>query len=419
MEDANRNPGIDTEEERNRITYRPEKYERTSIKGGRANTETPEEVIVFPEDEFELPVTRLDENLTALEDMLTRLEERLVQANKGKIVPVPSYMKDRLREDITFERYQTALDGETFEDELARQAWEEYAEDVDGDLEMELYEDVHEMKRDLESFLPFVDEHIYAPTGLKRGAVDIEKEKKFQKEAEVFDKEVKAMERERKLAIMDHDLERLSQIEDGIRLLRKEKAQVDEVLLVKEEALDITEEKLSRQFETLEEIEEMLEDEYEDGQTYIKERAGVAEDEAAHRYEMRGAKTLLKLAVDQEIEEKGKEKRYARTHLSFEKRNRLQSFVQDSLYLQKHLNSTYKQILLDGDETHDAVLEKLVKGSAHIQKETEERMLTFYRANVDEAAHRMKKIRVVKEKESTRKMYHSVAKRLDEMGGNA
>lgn len=419
MEDTNRNPGIDTEEERQRITYRPEKYERTNTKGGRVSTPEAEEVVILPEDEFELPVTRLDQNLAALEQMLEDLEGRLDKANRDKVVPVPSYMKEKVQGDITFDRYKLSLKGGSLEDELVRQAWEEYAEDIEGDLEMELYEDVYEIKEDLAAFLPFVDDHIYAATGLERGNVDTEKEKRFEKEARLFEEETRKMERERKLAIMEHDLEALSRIEDGIRSLRKEKARIDETLLVKEEALDITEEKLSRQFETLEEIEEMLEDTYEDGSAYISERIAAAEDEPAHRYEMRGARTLLKLAVDQEIEEKAKEKRYARTHLSLEKRKRLQSFVQDSLYLQKHLNSTYKQILLDGDEQHDAVLEKLVKGSAHIQRETETRMLTFYRANVDEAVHRMKKIKVVKDKETTRKMYHSVAKRLDEIGGNA
>lgn len=411
MED-NGNPGIDRDHERERLNYRPERYERRIVRGGILTGGDDEVLPVFPEDEDSTPVSRLDANIEALEELLSELKEKLEAENAGRKVVL-----EETGEEIDFQRYKEALDGNDVEDLIIREAWEEHAEDVDGDLASEFYEDVHEIEKELEAFLPFLEAHVYEPMGMKLKEASIEKEEAFMKEAQDFFKEVKESERERKRIILEHDLSKLSQIEDGMRLLRQEKAKIKEVLQVKTEVMEIAEEKLSRHYQTLATIEEALEEEYEDGMAYLQKRASVTQDEASYRHEVRAMKTLLKLSLDEENERKQSLKRFARGHLSMEKRKRLQMSLDGSLWLQKSLNSSLKEILLD-EEDEPVMLGRLVSGASKVQDAMEEELLAFYQASRTDAEKRLEKVRLVQEKETTRNLYRNVDKRLKELGGD-
>lgn len=416
MED-NQNPGIDTEHERQRLNYRPERYTPEVVRGGESALGEDDILPVFPKTYIETPVTHLDENIQALKELSEKLEERLVNANRSKKVEVPEEWRKDFGEYIGFERYREALDGSTKEDFLVRDIWESFAEDVEGDLSMEYYEDVFEVRRELEQFMPFLEEHVYLPMGMKLGEAERETESEFMKESEVFFEKVKEVEHERKLLILEHDLESISKMEDGLKELRKEKSRIEEVLQTKDEVMELGEAKFSRLYQVLGTIEEALDETYPDGKDYLSKRAKMAIDEFSHKQEVRGMKTLLKLTLDKENQEKSEKKRFNRGHLSFLKRKRLQEGLNDSIWLQKSLNSSYKEILLDEGEDDDDIVSRLVSGSVSVQDELEQKMEAFYQASRDDAQKRLEKVQLVQEKETTRNLYRHVQNRIRELGG--
>lgn len=422
-------PGIDTLAERQKINYRP--LEKEEERERRAMIDDLlDEVVVDgsqPVSETVFPVD-LGENMIALEEMIQEVKQKIEAAIADIQIPIDKDSTASVAlEELGLQ--QNYLDAETYKDLLNQpltpaseyliQVWEDHAEDVEGTLAMEYYEDVLEIEKDLAKFQSFVNETVFQPLGVTYQANDDfrnqlkMKEKEYGESMLNVQKEMTKLEMQERAAFISHDLAKVVELKDESRPLRRKSAQYEDERLLMNEGIDISQEKFKSTYQTLRVIDRNLEREvYGTNSSYLKEMFPYYESETDLKQGLAKAKGLLKLSVDKENENKQELKDINRNHLSLEKRTRMQNNVLDHVDVTNKWASEWKEMLLEqttATEEQDKFFNAIAVGMHHSFEQRDKHMKDFYRMNMQDALVRQTKVKQVFQKEIARISYKDIS----------
>lgn len=429
MDSVNALPGIDTLAERQKINYRP--LEKEEERERRAMIDDLLDDIVVdgsqPVSDTVFPVD-LGENMITLEEMIQEVKQKIETAIADIKISIEqdnmaltALAELNLTQDyIDAELYKDLLNGPlTPASEYLIQVWEDHAEDVEGTLAMEYYEDVLEIEKDLAKFKSFVDETVFQPLGITFQATDDfrnalkAKEKEYGESILNVKKEMTKLEMQERTAFISHDLAKVVELKDESRLLRRKNAKYEDERLLMNEGIDIAQEKFKSTYQTLRVIDRNLEREvYGTNSSYLKDIFPYYESEVELKQGLAKAKGLLKLSVDKENENKQELKDINRNHLSLEKRVRMQNNVLDHVEVTNKWASEWKDMLLEqttATEEQDKFFNAIAVGMHHSFEQRDKHMQDFYRMSLQDAVIRQNKVKQVFQKEIARTTYKDIA----------
>lgn len=429
MDNVNALPGIDTLAERQKINYRP--LEKEEERERRAMIDDLLDDIVVdgsqPVSDTVFPVD-LGENMITLEEMIQEVKQKIEAAISDiQISVVEDSMALTALTELNLT--QDYIDAELYKDllnapltpasEYLIQVWEDHAEDVEGTLAMEYYEDVLEIEKDLAKFKSFVDETVFQPLGITFQATDDFRNALKVKEKEYGDsilnvkKEMTKLEMQERTAFISHDLAKVVELKDESRLLRRKNAKYEDERLLMNEGIDIAQEKFKSTYQTLRVIDRNLEREvYGTNSSYLKDIFPYYESEVELKQGLAKAKGLLKLSVDKENQNKQELKDINRNHLSLEKRVRMQNNVLDHVEVTNKWASEWKDMLLEqttATEEQDKFFNAIAVGMHHSFEQRDKHMQDFYRMSLQDAVIRQNKVKQVFQKEIARTTYKDIA----------
>lgn len=425
----NGEPGIDLEQERSRLNYRPEEYVRTPERRGVTETslETePEDVVT----DNGWNVVRIIEQILEYEQLLKQTKQRLLEATLGVRVQIPDSLLPYAEEkgiggELSAKDYVDLLeDGNDAIASALTQVWEQHAEDVDGNLEMEYLEDVIEMEKNLGQMKRFVSEGLLFFYGMEwkedesfLEAMRESEKKRNESVAKTNEEYLKTRKQLRDSIINQEILEEAVLKDQSLPLRRRVRRHGEEDAAIAD-SIEVINGKMREESRMLTRINTNLGDSGEEMPSALDRFLLSMESEEELRQNIQRAKGILRLSVDAYIEEKESDKKLIRNHLSFEKRERVQRRYLDSLDIEKEWGMEWKFLMLeqDGtDEETDRLLNAMTKGMARNKQEVEKAIESLYQMQTAESKVRRKKIDLVLEKEDARKGYQSMKRHLEQM----
>lgn len=169
-------PGIDTQEERDSINYKPEfNYETTPINGGFYQ-EPIDSLFVRSNDILQFnQVEEVWTGTQGIVDSLAEIEKSLFDTLKDDYALIPNSVSESLEEaaksygfewtdkGLPFALYDTALNSpDSPYRELILDYFEEYYQDIHGSMEGELYPDILDMIKDWKQMQDFMNKGLFA-----------------------------------------------------------------------------------------------------------------------------------------------------------------------------------------------------------------------------------------------------------------
>lgn len=422
--------GIDLESERQRLNYRPATYERTPERRGNVETAPSSTTTTGQGDGSGGAVTYIIEQVLTYEELLKESKRRILDIIGNKSVAIPKRLSDfssayGVGETMTASDYERlfGLKGDGVAEALT-QAWETYAEDVDGDLAMEYLEDVLEMEQNLEQSYRLLDEAVLPYFGVERTATGefLDELKKAEAERErsmqaLMEEREKSKEKMRK-HVINHDVLEQAVLKDASRALRRRAGKMLEQESLIEETMEMVSAKLGQEYRTLVRLNTNLEDTRLSSQSYVDSFVPMVESEHELQSLVSKGKGVLKLSVDKQIDEKHKLKAMTRNHLSLEKRERVQRTYLDETEVSKEWVSDWRFVMLEQDTSDDAVdefFDAMAIGMEEAERRRRQRAEDLYQMQVQEARLRKEKIDVVSWKETAREGYRQMKRHLENM----
>lgn len=422
-------PGIDTSAERERINYRPlnkeEERERRALIDEAIEDVVSETTPV--ESETILP-TDLGQNMTELHDFIqsvkTSIEEMIqdvqLPIETGSVAATALTELGFTQNYLDAETYKTLLtSSKTPASEYLIQIWEDEAEDVEGTLAMEYYEDILEMEQDFNAFTEFTNETVFGVMGATFSPTEDfmkqlkDKQKRYSEAALNVQKEVVKLETSERNAFIMNDLAKVVLLKDESRLLRRKSSKYDNEKILINEGIEVTNEKLKNVYQSVESIKRNLKKEvYGTDSNYFSALFPYYESETELKQGLAKAKGLLKLSVDKQNEDKQELKDINRNHLSLEKRKRMQDTVLTHVEITDNWSEDWKELLLEQTTTteeQDKFFDALTVGMHHSYEQRKEHTENFYRMSLQDILVRQQKIKQVYEKETARTSYKDIA----------
>lgn len=422
--------GIDLESERERLNYRPRAYEREVERRGNVDTTSVSTTTTDEEDGSGWGVTYIIEQVLTYEQLLKESKRKILDIIGNRSVSVPRRLSGLasaygISETMTASDYERLFnmsgDGGA---EAFTQAWESYAEDVDGDLAMEYLEDVLEMEQNLDQSYRLLDESVFPYFGIERTGDDAfleklkgaEKERQRSMESLMAEKE-KSKEKMRR-HVIDHDVLEQAVLKDSSRALRRRAGKMLEEESLIRDTMEMVSAKLGQEYRTLVRLNTNLEDTRISSQSYVDSFLPMVESENELQGLVQKGKGVLKLSVDKQIDDKHKVKAMTRNHLSLDKRERVQRAYLDESEIAKEWVSDWRFVMLEQETSDDAVdefFDAMAIGMAEAERRRRQRAEDLYQMQVQEAKLRREKIDVVSGKETAREGYRQMKRHLENM----
>lgn len=433
FDELNQSPGIDTEQERERINYKPieqlTERERKVIIETKSNTSSPD--IIIRED---YPIRDMAEQLDNLyeniQELKTIIEAQIqdIQVSLRDISPEAEALALQLGIEppvLTSTVYKNLLLGTlTPETEYLLDIWESEAEDVTGTLAMEYYEDVLEIEKDFHLSIEFINETVFKDTKIpysingENNKLLGEAERSLYSERKSLREQEDKLEQEIREATIYRDAKKLAMLKDSSRKLRQMMNDLNLQETIEEEGYETIAGKMGHQYTNIRMMKRNLGKELYSEGTYLKKMFPYHENEQELKDSMQKAKGLLKVSVDKQNMDKQKKKEVIRQHLSIDKRKRVQNNVLDHIDMTKSWSSQWKQLLLEqeeADEEQEMFFESLAIGMKETFDKRHTMMQEFYTVSLEEGLNRNSKIRNVFQKEKAREGYKQVKSLLDNL----
>jgi len=432
-DELNQNPGIDTEQERARINYKP--IEQLTEKERKVIIETkttPDESEIIIRDDY--PISdlsdQLDELYENIQELKTIIEAQIrdIKIDLTKEYPEAVTVATLLGIKppiLTADVYKgLLLQEQSPETEYLMDIWESEAEDVGGTLAMEYYEDVLEIEKDFNLSLEFINETIFHDTnidyevGVSQSKVLSEAERVLYEERKKLKEQEEKLEEEIRTATIYRDPKRLAELKDDSRKLKQLLTALELQETIEEEGYETISGKMGYQYMNIRTMKRNLSKELYASGTYLKKMFPYHENEQELKDSMQKAKGLLKVSVDKQNTDKQKKKEVIRQHLSIDKRKRVQNNVLDHIDMTKSWSSQWKQLLLEqdeADEEQEMFFESLAVGMKETFDKRYQMMQEYYTVSLEEGLNRNDKIKGVFQKEKAREGYKQVKNLIDNL----
>lgn len=427
--------GIDTLAERQKINYRPLEVEEERERRALIDDYLDEVVVdgSDPVTDTMLP-TDLAENMIELDNLIQAVKERIEDAITDIKIPIVNDASASLalqeldidQDYLDASLYKKLLDEpKTPASEYLIQVWEDHAEDIEGTLAMEYYEDILEIEKDFKTYQTFTNETIFQVLGVEFQNSDNflkelkTKEKEYGESITNVQKEKAKLEVQERAAFIAHDLAKVVALKDESRPLRRKGTKYENERVLMNESMDISNDKLKTFYQTVRMVDRNLDREiYDSGSPFFSELFPYYESEVELKQGLSKAKGLLKLSVDKENETKQELKDVNRNHLSLEKRIRMQNTVLDHLEVTDKWASDWKEMLLEqttSTEDQDKFFNAIAVGMHHSYEQRDKHMEDFYRMSMQDAQVRQEKVRQVFQKEIARTTYKDISNFIDQI----
>lgn len=399
--------GVDLDWEREQLNYRPAPYTYERNVGGFTDDEE-EFLPLEPErTEEEVSVTEVMENVIALDEYLQETTARLEALLEGTVVPVTGDLSAVIGTGIDHRTYREAMLRLSDEkDWLITEQWERVAEGPHGELAMELYEELLNMRREIALFEPMLRRMLYG-----RYVTRDRKDEGFLEELEAAEEARKqqfaliqegiaGLEAERRGAILLQDMRAAAAATDQLDLVRGERRRLDEEMETEREGQEFATDKLAPMFDQLDEVNRALSVTPKD--VSIPARTAT-EKELLTRFS--------EIAFYRSVEEQAKEKRSLRAiergPLDPKARERVrEEYRRELQYAQENAIPLREMLMVQDVPTElDLEMDGLVR-SILVNRERQSGLLVeAYRLDMADTENRGKKIASITEKESARRQY--------------
>lgn len=430
--------GIDTPYERERINYRPSiTYTPPVIDssyGSSVDTASQESL----EEIGDTSIMSLWEDVVDVIQKVDSVESNLSEKLKTFKAPVSSFYQEAIQKAAEELGYQGITDNipfslyrETFslppspETALIQDAFEEYASDVNGQLNAELYADIAEIKNDWKDMLEFIKKGLFAqlvsidevPSDLSTSdsALEVIQEK----EALMRDQYAQVLKVRKlneqifmQLSTVEYGSDRYFQSVKDLDDIKREQVNLEKKLFTKTEVVDLIERKASDTDDNVELIENSI-----DFDPYKEEKYEVLygllkqfNSKESMQRGIRKMQAILKLSVDRRKIDTNDVKDNLRGIAGSKTKRRINKTLVNGIHLKNEVFGEVYDIMnhLDGvpdNENFDVMANYLSEGIAHAEELYKAQASDFYKIHAMDSQLRSDKLVGLIEKDTARSTY--------------
>lgn len=435
--------GIDTQDELDKISYRPKiKPERKEIHSGyadRQSTEKEEKISALT-----APIGRLLWNdfvdvVNTINELEKEIEKRLHNTTAKVPVKMQSEVQEAakrygytVKEEVPFSLYKEALkDKPCQQRQIIMDVFENYHADVHGSLLAETYPDVIEMKEDWGDMFTFINNGVFAqivsqddlPSEIKKedSKIDvIEKKELEMKERyqELILAISKAREVARDLSLKNPSTREASVAESKLSSFKKELEHLERRLHSKKETVEMSHIKAVRAQTSLQMITNAIDfspyaGEYHNILVSLLKQYATRQSLANG---LRKIQTLLKLSVDGKIDRLNEKKSNLRNLSGRANRKRINDTLTNGVHLNNEISGEVTDLLESSRHEEsmgfDMVAEHIMDSIEFSQGLYKNNATDFHKMHSMEADLRQDKLSSLLDKDSAREIYKLLDKLL-------